>query len=102
MICKKLATDTMLDEVLCVRLGCWPIETCTKGLAYKGPSFGVVVAESSMNFVQELPPFLFGDASLEYSGSAFLIKLSLVDLIGFRPPHNAVCLVWVLREFLPS
>ena len=61
----------------------------------------MVAAESSMNFGQELPPFLFGDASLVYSGSAFLIKLSLVDLVGLRAPHNAMCLVLILGEFLP-
>ena len=102
MVCKKLATDATLDKVLCVCSGRQPVEPCTEGLAYKGPSCSVVAAESNMNFSQELPPFLFGDTSLKYSGSAFLIKLSLVDLIGFRPSHNATCLVWVIREFLPS
>ena len=101
LICKKLATDAMLDEVLCVCSGCWIVETCTEGLAYKGPSCSVVAAESSMNFGQKPPPFLFGDAPLDYSGSAFLIKLSLVNLVGFRAPHNAMCLILVLREFLP-
>ena len=101
LICKKLATDAMLDEVLCICSVCRPVETCTKGLAYKGPSCGVVAAEFGMNFGQELPPFLFGDASLEHSSRAFLIKLSLVDLVGFRAPHNATCLILVLREFLP-
>ena len=61
----------------------------------------MVAAKSGMNFSQELPPFLFGDAPLEYSGCAFLIKLSLVDFVGFRAPHNAACLILVLREFLP-
>ena len=101
LIGKELATDAVLDEVLCVCSGCRLVETCTKGLSYKGPSCGVVTAESSMNFGQELSPFLFGDAPLEYSGSAFLIKLSLMDLVGFRAPHNASCLILVLGEFLP-
>ena len=97
MVGEKLASDTMLDKVLCVCSGRRPVKTCTEGLAYKGPSCGVVAAKSSMNFCQKLPPFLFGDAPLKDSGSAFLIKLSLVDLVGFRPPHNATCLAWVLR-----
>ena len=101
LVCKKLATDATLDKVLCVCSGRRPVETCTEGLAYKGPSCGVVAAESSMNFSQKLPPLLFGDASLKYSGSAFLIKLSLVDIVGFRAPHNATCFILVLREFLP-
>ena len=50
MVGKKLATNTMLDEVLCVCLGCRPVETYTEGLAHKGPGCGVVAAESSMNF----------------------------------------------------
>ncbi len=101
LICEKLATDTMLDEVLCVCSGCRPVETCMEGLAYKGPSCSVLAAKSSMNFGQKLSSFLFGDAPSEYSGRAFLIKLSLVNLLGFRVPHNATCLILVLREFLP-
>ena len=101
LICKKLATDVMLVEVLCVCSGCRPVETCTEGLAYKGPSCGMVAAESGMNFVQELPPFLSGDASLEYSGSAFLVELSFMDFVGFRTSHNTTCLILVLRELLP-
>ena len=101
LICKKLATDAMSDEVLCVCSGCQPVETYTEALAYKSLSCGVVAGESGMNFGQELPPFLFGHAPLEHSGRALLIKLSLVDLVGFRAPHNATCLVLVLEEFLP-
>ena len=82
--------------------GRWAIESCTEGLAYKGPSCSMMTAESSMNFSQEVPPFLFGDAPLKDSGSAFLIKLSLVDSVGFGSPHYAACLFLVLGEFLPS
>ena len=102
LVCKKLATDATLDKVLCIRSGCRPIETCTEGLAYEGPSCGVVAAESSMNFGQELPPLFFGDTSLKDFGGAFLIKLSFVDFIGFRLPHYAACLILVLGKFLPS
>ena len=45
---------------------------------------------------------LFRDAPLKDSGSAFLIKLSLVDSVGFGSPHYAACLILVLGEFLPS
>ena len=95
LVCKNLATDATLNEVLCACSGRRPVETCTEGLAYKGPSCGVVTAESSMNFCQKLSSFLFGDAPLKYSGGALLIKLSFVDLVGFRPPHNAARLIWV-------
>ena len=98
LVGKKLASDAMLDKVLCVCSGRRPIETCMEGLAYKGPSLGVVTAETGMNFSQELPPFFLGDTSLKYSGSAFLIEFSLVNLVGFRAPHNAACLVLILRK----
>ena len=62
----------------------------------------MVPAESGMNFSQKIPPFLFGDTPLKDFGGAFLIKLSLMDFIGFRSPHYAAGLVLVLREFLPS
>ena len=80
MVCKKLATDAMLDQMLHICPGRWPIKSGTEGLAYKGPGCGVVPAESGMNFSQKIPPFLFGDAPLKDSGCAFLIKLSLMDL----------------------
>ena len=102
LVCKKLATDATLDKVLCVCSGRRPVETYTEGLAYKGPSCGVVAAKSSMNFCQKFPPFLFEHAPLKDSGGAFLIKLSLMDLVGFGAPHNATCLILVLGEFLPN
>ena len=98
LVCKKLATDATLNEVLCVCSGRGPVKTCSEGLAYKGPGCGVMAAESGVDFGQELLPFLHGDPSLEHSGGAFLIKLSLVDLVGFRPPHNATCLVRFIRS----
>ena len=52
LVGEKLATNAMLDKVLCVCSGCRPVETCTEGLAYKAPSCGVVAAESSMYFGQ--------------------------------------------------
>ena len=102
MVGKKLATSAPLDQVLSVCPGRRPIKACTENLANKGPSSGVVTTESGTNFSQKVPPFLFGDAPLKDSGSAFLIKLSLMDSIGFRSPHYAAGLVLVLREFLPS
>ena len=98
---EKLATNAMLDKVLCICPGYRPVKTCTEGLAYKCPSCGVVPAESGMDFTQELPPFLFGDASLEHSGGAFLINLCLMDYVGLGTPHNTTCLILVLGELLP-
>ena len=102
MISKELASDASLDQVLSICPGRRPIKSCTEGLAYKGPGYGVVPSESGMNFSQKISPFLFGDAPLKDSGSAFLVKLSLMDSIGFRSPHYAASLVLVLGKFLPS
>ena len=101
LVGENLASDATLDKVLCVCSGRRPIETCTAGLAYKGPSRGVVITETGMNFSQELPPLFLGDTSLKYSGRAFLVEFSLVNLVGFRAPHNAACLIVILGEFLP-
>lgn len=83
LVGKKLASDATLDKALCIYLGRRPIETCTEGLSYKGPSRGVVTTETGMNFSQELSPLFLGDISLEYSGSAFLVEFSAVNLVGF-------------------
>ena len=100
MVCKKLATDTMLYQMLCICPGRRPIKNCTEGLAYKGPGCGVVPAESGVNFSQEISPFLFGDAPLKDSGCAFLIKFSLMELVGFRSPNYAAGLILVFEKFL--
>ena len=102
LVGENLASDATLDKVLCICSGRRPVETCTEGLAYKGPDCGVVPAESGMDFSQKVSPFLFGDTSLEDSGCAFLIKFSLMDPVGFRSPHYVACLILVIGKFLPS
>ena len=98
---EELASDATLDKVLCICSGRRPIEPCMEGLANKGPSYGVVTAESGMNFSQELPPLFLGYTSLKDSGGAFLVELSFVNLVGLRTPDNAAGLVLIFREFLP-
>ena len=83
MVCKKLATDAFMDQVLSVRPGRRPIKAYTESLAYKGPGCGMMATESGMNFSQQVLPFLFGYTSLKDSGSTFLVELSVVDLVGF-------------------
>ena len=61
----------------------------------------MVPAESGMDFSQEQPPFLFGDASLEHSGRTLLIEFSLMYFVGLGTPHNITCFILVLGEFLP-
>ena len=101
LVGEELASDATLDKVLCICSGRRPIKTCTEGLANKGPSCSMVPAKTGMNFGQELLPLFFGDTSLKDSGSAFLIELPVVDLVGLRTPDNAGGLILILREFLP-
>ena len=101
LVGEELASDATLDKVLCICLGLRPIKPCTKGLAYKGLSCGVVATKSSMNFCQKLSSFLFGNAPLKDSGSAFIIELPVVDLVGLRTPDNVAGLILILRKLLP-
>src|SRR5215216_7040309 len=101
LIGKKLTSDATLYKGLCVCSGSGPEETCTEGLAYEAPSCGMMAAEASMYFSQELPPLLFGDASLKNSSSAFLVEFSFVNFVGLRTSNYATGLVLVIRELLP-
>ena len=101
LVGEELASDAMLDKVLCIFSGGRPIKPCTDGLANKGPSCSVVTSEAGMNFSQELRPFLLGDTSLQYASSAFLIKLSPVDFVGLRAENYAACLILIFGEFVP-
>ena len=101
LIDEELATNAMLDKVLCIWSGCRPIKTYTESLADKCPSRSMVPAKSGMDFSQELPHFLFRDASLEHSGRTFLIEFPLMDFVGFGMPHDATCFILVLGELLP-
>ena len=82
LVGEELASDATLDKVLCIRLGRRPIKPCTESLANKGPSYGMVPAESGMNFSQELSPLFLGYTSLKDSGGAFLVELSIMNLVG--------------------
>ena len=62
----------------------------------------MVPAEFVVNFGQEIPPLLFVDTPLKDSGCAFLIKFSLMDLVGFRSPNYAAGLILVFGKFLPN
>ena len=99
--CKELAPDIALYKGLCICSGRGPEETCTEGLAYEGPSCGVMATEASMYFGQELPPLLFGDTSLKDSSSALLVELSFMNFVGFRALNYATGLVLVIGELLP-
>ena len=101
LIGKELAPDTTLYKGLCICLGHGPEETCTEGLAYEGPSCGVMAAEASMYFGQELPPLLFGDTSLKDSSSALLVELSFMNFVGFRASNDTTSLILVIRELAP-
>ena len=101
LVGEELASNATLDKVMCIRSGRRPIKPSTEGLANKGLSCGMVTAESSVNFSQELPPLFLGDTSLKYSGSAFLVEFSVVNLVGLRTPDNAASLILILREFSP-
>ena len=52
LIGEELATDAMLDKVLCIFPGYRPIKTCTEGFADKCPSRSMVPAEFGMDFSQ--------------------------------------------------
>ena len=64
----------------------------------------MVPAESSMDFSQELPPFLFEDAPLEHSGRAFLIEFPFMDFVSFRTPDDpwAGCRTLIFRSCFSS
>ena len=100
LVGEELASNATLDKVMCICSGRRPIKPCTKGLANKGPSCGVVTAESGVNLGQELSPLFLGNTSLKNSGSAFLIELSTRNLVGLRTLDDAAGLILVLRKLL--
>ena len=61
----------------------------------------MVTAETSMDFGQELPSFFFGDTTFKDSGSALLVELSFMNLVGFQTSNDASSLILILREFSP-
>ena len=60
----------------------------------------MVPAQYGMDFSQELPPFILGDASLEHSGGTFLVEFPFVDFVSFRTPIDAASLFLVFGELL--
>ena len=101
LVGEELASDAVLDKVLRVYSGRRPIKPSTEGLANKGPSCGVVTAEPCKNFSQELLPLFLRYTSLKDSGGAFLVELSIMNLVGLRTPDNAASLILVFGKLLP-
>ena len=61
----------------------------------------MVLAQSGVDFSQELPPFLFGDAPLEHSSGTFLIEFPFMDFVSFRTLDDAACFILIFGELLP-
>ena len=101
LIGKELASDAKLDKVLCIRSGRQPIKPCTEGLANKGPSCGVVTAESGMDFSQELPPLFLGYTSLKDSGGASACgrRRATGRAVGWARPSRRGAFVFFLNKF---
>ena len=101
MIGEELASNATLHKGLCVCSGRRPEETCPEGLAYKGPSCGMMVAQTNMYFSQELSSLLFEDAPLEDSSGTFLVQFAFMNFIGLRTSNYATGLILIIRKFLP-
>ena len=54
MVGEELASNTALDEVLCICLGRRPVKSCTKGLADKCPGCGVVPTETGVQMEKKI------------------------------------------------
>src|SRR4051812_23464276 len=101
LVGEELASNAVLDAVMCICPGRRPIKSCPEGLADKCPGCRVVPTETGVNFCQELPPLLLGDTPLKDSGGAFLVEISLVNFIGLRTPDDAASLILIFWELLP-
>ena len=101
LVGEELASDAALDKVLRICSSHRPIKPSTEGLSNKGPSCGVVSGETRVNSRKKLSPFFLGDTSLKYSGSTFIVELSVVNLVGLRAPNNAARFILDFGELLP-
>ena len=95
MICEKLASNTMLYEVLRVFSGCEPKGTRTEGLTYKGLSCGMMATKTGVYLSHELSSFFFRDKPLEYYSGTFFVRFPLMDFIGLGALNDAIglCLI---------
>jgi hypothetical protein len=51
---KKLTSVAAADQLLCISHGRWPVETCSESFANQGPRGGVIVASTTVNFMEQL------------------------------------------------
>ena len=98
---QKLTAHTTLGKGLSVCSSRGPEKTHPERLAYKGSSCGVMTAQASMYFYQELPSLLFGDTPLEDSGSALFVQFTLMHFEGFRAPNYASGFIIIVGKVLP-
>jgi hypothetical protein len=58
---KKLTSITAADQLLCIGHGRRPVETCSKSFADQGPRGGVIVASTTVNFMEQLSTCFLSD-----------------------------------------
>jgi hypothetical protein len=73
MLREALAAVALLHQLLCVLLGCRPVETMAEGLGHQSSGGCVVSALPLVCLPQELYPFFRLDALLEDSCHAALV-----------------------------
>ena len=56
LIGEKMASDVALNEVLCICSGRRPEKTGSEGLTYKGPSYSMMTAKTSVDFAKSCRP----------------------------------------------
>src|SRR5215216_363809 len=100
LIGEKLTSYAAFHKVLSVCSGHWPEEASPESLAYEGTGCGVMAAQTSVYFIQELPPLLLGDTSLEDSGSALFVQFTFMNFIGFRASNYATGLILIIGKLL--
>ena len=98
---EKLTAHAALDKGLSICSNRGTEKPCPECLAYEGSSCGVMTAQTSMYFCQELPSLLFRDTPLEDSGSAHFVQFTLMHFEGFSAPNYASSFILIVRTLPP-
>jgi hypothetical protein len=58
---EKLTSVTAVDQLLCIGHGRWPVETCSESFTDHGLRGGVIVASTTVNFMEQLNTCFLSD-----------------------------------------
>ena len=98
LVSENLTSNAFLKKCSGVYSGRWPRKSGLEGLAYQGPSCGVMAAHAGVDFHKDLSSFFLRYTSLVDAHDALLVEFAFIELISLGSSNDPSCFNLVLGK----